>query len=326
MIKRVMVAFALCIFGLSVLTFANAPDRSVADALATYSAAMQSIESYDVYVSVKHTENFKRVATGEQQTALGQNVPLFKFELFEPGEEQTDFYTHTRQLADASGKFRAETFDEDLDTPQGIQVFDGKQTRSLAVSANSGRLSNRDPKVRPYVDQEGHYAALFKDMFGGGSFVDLLRMRHNVRARMDKDEEEAVLIIETDAEKGKYYPRFGFKLTLSSKHGMLPKRIETFKGSRLYSDTQITAFRSLGENIWAPTAAVRRMYFPSDKSMVRTAHIKVDESKSRWNEPLEPELFTLQFPVDCKVFDENRKVVLVNGEEDAKYQEVCPAR
>lgn len=283
--------------------------------LSAFETATRSVTTYDVIVDTLSTPKARVVEKGMKRQG-GKMRPAVEWEQLPPGSEMPSTTYRSRQVFSSDGRRRYESLVGA--TQENAKVFTGELTREYSEGRNTGIIARNGPEQRPYPWACENYSSLFHRTFLGGDLVDLIRQR-------DKDK---VSIIESVDFPGKIeikvstqdtasmYPSFAFRIVLDPSHGMMPSKIDSYRGdfaTRAYS-AEITQFHKLSDGTWVPIEA--EIVEGAEDFPMHVSALKVDVEKSKWNFPPNETDFTLSFPAGTHVIDEVSNTAYIAGSGD----------
>lgn len=314
--KRITTAIlALTVFIGYTSVRAEAP-ATVEQALDMLESAINAVDTYDVYFVATTEANLKPLLAYAPNKPRGPgNFPSVRYVPYENNEVHEKNSSYEREVYTSDGMQRHElASDQDFDDWGEVVVFDGELRQSLHKSSLKGSVRSMSPDKKPLGSTNMNYQSLYRDLLLGGKIIDLLRQRTNVSMQA----EPKGISLHTDPQSLPMYPEYGFTFFLSYDNGMMPYRIEVFRGSLDHPDfvTTVDDFMKVDDGIWVPIAATRQVYAPKNHQLLRTVTLKVDPERSSWNKPLDASLFALDFPQGTKVLDEARDIVAVVGKEN----------
>jgi hypothetical protein len=299
-----------CFFGLLALLaissplFANEPP-DVAKVMDGLEAAVGAVRTCDVVLEVDYRVLFTVDAKGMvQEPQGGRATDPLHFDYHQI------FYKSNRRL---------ETLDA-RGTVKDICVQDGKTCRVYHVAQHLGgiqRLKSND--ILPFAD----YSQLFKNLNGIDMFY-LFRERRTTRVtgRLGTSTGDVGLECGPEPDAEVSFRDLGLYVMADKAHGLMPRKLGfvwTVKGKgTARTETVITEYVKTRDGTWVPIKAKTTTYWLGEgkqfgKPMTESV-MSVDVKKSRWNEKLRTNTFTLPFPGGTTVIDEVRNITFVTEE------------
>jgi hypothetical protein len=297
---------------------AGADDIDLNTAMTLFQEAGKAVRSYDLYIAFKYSA-FLRNEVVSSDPSNKVKKPLGALRSLQPGEEPKTQLGITRQVYQAA-KWRHEKLD-DASKPLHILVCDGEMERSLDIPSAGGYF--RKPSLAA-VSEGIEYLEFIKNAYGKADLHRILRQRRNTRLVVGKNAETSEVIIQTDPENGDDYdmPKWGFRVHLDLQKDCMPRQIERFivleNGSEFVErTTSIKTYIKLSEGLWVPTEGITSIFSnaegPTKGHMAAQIITTVDVSRSKWNLPIDENMFDLSFPTGTKIVDKIRNVVFVTG-------------
>ena len=260
-------------------------DIDVKTCVDAFNASLRSIQSYDVYIEA--TEG------GDSDEPHDRVLPKRKIE-------------SSRQVFDSKGRRRYERFDMQTGATEYLQLNDGEQLVIFWSQRMQALID--DPKrtnTMAYSAPAANYAASFRQLLDETEILLILQKR-NCRAT----ETDGGLMIECLPDPAaKWFPRAGWRFFFMQKPSLMLRRIEYYhlEMTKPRLTTEVLEFYKAAPNLWVPGRVRHTAYAPNGKKL-QHYELKVDKSKSVWNQELSEDAFKFKFPPGTKLFDRNFNV------------------
>lgn len=238
--------------------------------IGAYDAATHAIRSYDLKVRLRNTLHYQ------------PQEDIRTIHLLGPGQKPIVHESFTRQVWISDGRQRCESLASPSGKPEAIKVFTGETLQTLDIKEAKGTIRPL-PKDQSFVGSFEGYEGLYREMFDGGSIVNLLRSRTGVTAQKIDNGGEQDWEIDSPAQVGQPYSRHSLRLTLSAEHGMMPVSIDVSRNTKPSErfQTVIDKFRKLDDGTWVPLSGVTRRFVENE--LFVEFELQVIEPDSNWN-------------------------------------------
>jgi hypothetical protein len=299
-------------------------DAKIIDAvLAQYLASVGRIQNYDVVISQTVTPRLKVVFVEQLDPANPQVTVARRWAPLDPGDKPIVHESKIRQVSAQDGRERIEAEHSHGPPRELLAVNDGVTLRTLSKTAGAVSGSVRDAASRgvPTVESYSNYLR--------GSLADLARVLRNLgehsgmrllSVEEGKDAEHLAAIAMPDSESHE------FRVWFDARHGQLPVKVESWReeltdaGPVLISRREVGRFHEVLPGVWAPVEITVTSFSRIAGNLLgqptSVSNTMVDVSKSRWNVPLDEELFELKFAPGTEVFDQIDELQLTAGDGD----------
>lgn len=296
--------------------------RGVEDAIELLEAATQSVKSFDCRITVTRSmfividtvPTTERTSKGKAQPPKVANIR--KVGSNESPKVSREFFRQVHQ----NEKGRIEFFNSDNSKVLTHIVYDRESEKSWTPKDSSGEVRELGITLTDGWD----YLSLIKYSFGRAELVRCLRERSNVKLKVVEPNGSITLETTPDMKNEGAFPRWGFRVTLDSKHGFMPAMIELFidKNGSPFTESRktINEWRSLGNGTWVPVKATTQHFSASDRfygEVQSDMVMEVDVANSSWNRVLPDSTFQITFPAGTRVVDTRRQLMYVTGKPDA---------
>jgi len=104
-------------------------------------------------------------------------------------------------------------------------------------------------------------------------------------------------------------------LKLGRDHGLMPVAIEMLEAAKPSIQIAVNKFRRVATGQWVPIGA-RIRSFDGNGMLIFETTLRIEESRSRWNEPVKEQEFVLGFPQGSRVSDLIHGQQFVTGDSD----------
>ncbi len=287
------------------------------ESLVSYRSAVESVMTYDVYLTVEQQSLLKRERTFPRGKANGNaRQPQLTFRPYDPGERPPNVFWYSRQISTANGRRRFERhksheFSEDA---VELSVFDGVKTSSLSASTKSVSMRPWTPNTHPIVQGFESFECLFRSPIGldCGGFDHLFSVRSGITAHLDEKDGWVVVTVPHDPS-AKSLRKYSWRIELDPDRAMMPRRIEVYGKNKEHPKriTEVIRFAEPKPGLWVPASAKTTHY--TNESAYAEFTFDVDLERSRWNEPMSEGLFCLNVPAGYRVHDATSNSAYVAG-------------
>ena len=292
-----------CLLGAALPSVANA-QPSLDDVLAAWERSDKGVRSYDVRLRITKLPVLKFVATGWKMVD-GHKQPLGEWHAWPADEDRPITAIGYRQVRDPDGRRRIEKYAPDGTTRRHLLVRDGEIEHFLDDQGRSGSIR---PPNGFYIEMGEDYESYFRnDVAVLDPLLPLFKNRQSAKIASEQDR-GFVLITAEPEEKTSF---FAYRIWLDPQHGMMPAKVESDRclpneRPRPFCRIVVNSFKEIEPAIWIPIDATVSFFSdsPSAVALGRPTtewHAEVDVAKSRWNQPLDADLFRLTFPPGTRV-------------------------
>jgi hypothetical protein len=300
---------------------ADPPPTTLKEALAGMAKSLEAMRGYDVYMTVTAEWPYKDVMVDVKDPEHPTRTKKMELRPWDPGEVPLKRVATFRQAVSRSDQQRIEEDEYYSNSPprKGLQVDDGKTMRAL--NGKQGSIQKTRGSLREGADSYGTY-------LGGLLFCTPLEkvIENRLETRLMENQENADLIgiLLPDTKRQSWWPDFEYRVWLDRKHGLLPKKVETYRKqsteTTLWSVMEVTRFSEAKPGVWAPVAMTHTAFQIGQGQYrgqaIHVVHAAVDSDRSRWGVDLDDDLFLLPFPPDVQVIDLMNNFMFTTGHGD----------
>jgi len=294
------------------------------EAIRLLDAVTKNITSYDVWLTADYEWFVQYDEVEVENEYLGyykrtKSIPR-AYRPNEPRRRARHIFHQTFER----GKLRIDHFEADGKTLHSTSVCDGETVRALNGAGSEGKVDDRPVSN---AEEGCDYMTFFRGIHGNWLATQMFRERQTTSARKEQADGGEFFVVSCQPElsnRNTSAGQWGFRMALDPRHGMMPQRLERFvllnSKELVERRTLIGEFFKLESGVWVPTKAVTSFYQRSEgsfhRALVLTVTSSIDKTRSRWNQPVPAERFTLKFPTGARVSDFTRGTQFVTGTKD----------
>ena len=316
----------LCVFSALAIWFqapsSQLPEES-ADALQprlVLERVGQSIWSFDVRAEVTIKFWLNSVQLGKR--GPGNSIPIVRYEKLKPGESPKETKTYLRQVY-KRGKGRIEFLDGPDGKPLKYQVYNSDEEKTWEPERSTCSIQRTSVNL---LQRGGDYRETFKTVEGSLDLAKFVGDRSMVTVQ--KTDRDLTIVIAAEPEPKPWkptidLPSWGVRAFLKPQYATMPRVIECYRefDGQMLVERRLTVvdWKKLASGVWVPLGASTQIYSPRKEVFGELANeitLKIDPSKSSWNNEIPDELFDLTLPPGTTVTDMIRQVEYVTGNPD----------
>lgn len=289
------IAFVFFAVALESQSMADGPqDR---DALEKYLQSVEQISSFDIVYSIR-TKHLYELKAGASPTSLNALQPLAEGEV--PHE---DVEAHRLVYKLPLGKRRVEELSPSYE-PVAIGTYDGELVRSMRYQTALGPSGSIRGSSLQFLPERSDYLCYYRNAFTELPWKVLYTERKSVCRVF---EENGYTVVELPPVEGKV----GLSVSTLLVRAFLDKQTNQLRHYDVFDKradgtwhlqqrVEIKEVLQLEGGARAVTAAVASRYFPADTAyegqLMQVMELAVDNSRSKWNIPIDEDLFVLRYP------------------------------